>query len=60
MDTARARFELENDIQAVEADVLFKYDEAQQQAINQQKPWSRVRSPSLGLKFGALAPSFQA
>ena len=40
--TARARWELENNIQQVEdVDSLFKYDQAEQTAVQQQKPWSK-------------------
>ena len=46
MDTARATWELENNIQDLPADdatKLFRYDDAEQKAIQQQKPW--VRNP---------------
>ena len=39
---ARTRWELENNIQAVsEVDGYFKFNLAEQQAIQQQKPWAR-------------------
>lgn len=39
--TARARWELENNIQAEPVDALFKYDHQEQQLVQQQKPWSK-------------------
>jgi COP9 signalosome complex subunit 5 len=41
--TARARWELENNVQqqADSVDSYFKYDQAEQTAIQQQKPWSK-------------------
>lgn len=40
--TARARWELENQVQAVgDTDSLFKYDPAEHQVVLQQKPWSK-------------------
>lgn len=40
--TARARWELENNVQNVEdIDALFKYNLAEAQAVQQQKPWSK-------------------
>jgi hypothetical protein len=39
---ARARWELENNVQNVEdIDALFKYNAAEMQAVQQQKPWSK-------------------
>jgi COP9 signalosome complex subunit 5 len=41
---ARARWELENNIQSVageDVDALFKYNVAESQAVQQQKPWSK-------------------
>lgn len=39
---AQARWELENNVQAVEdLDSLFKYNAAEDRAIHQQKPWSK-------------------
>ena len=39
---ARLRWELENNVQAVtDVDALFKYDAAEQQVMQQQKPWSK-------------------
>ena len=39
---AQARWELENGVAPVnEVDSLFKYDRAEQQAVQQQKPWAR-------------------
>ncbi len=42
--TSRARWELENNIQQVsgeDVDALFKFDAAEQQLIQSQKPWSK-------------------
>ena len=44
MDTARAQWELENDVEAAsESDEasLFRYDEAQQKKIQEEKPWKQ-------------------
>lgn len=43
MDAAKARWELENQVQD-DGDALYKYDEAAQNAINQQRPWKNVSS----------------
>lgn len=41
-DTARMRWELENQVQNVAStDALYKYDHAEQQAIQSQKPWTK-------------------
>jgi hypothetical protein len=41
-DAARTRWELENNITAVsEVDGYFRYNQAEQQAIQAQKPWAR-------------------
>ena len=40
--TARARWELENNVQAVDdVDALFKYNAEADRAVQQQKPWSK-------------------
>lgn len=40
--TAKARWELENNIQSgEEVDALFKYDASEQQLVQQQRPWSK-------------------
>ena len=45
--TSKARWELENNIQttaaagAEDVDALFKYDPAEQQLIQSQKPWAK-------------------
>ena len=40
--TARARWELENNVQAVEdIDALFKYNAEADRAVQQQKPWAK-------------------
>ena len=39
---ARQRWELENDVQGIEnPDSYWKYDNAEQQAIQNQKPWAK-------------------
>lgn len=40
---AQKRWELENAVQVVQgdADSLYKYDNAAQQAVQQQKPWTK-------------------
>lgn len=38
---ALKRFELENNIQTVEADQIYKYDAAKHQAVLQAKPWAK-------------------
>lgn len=38
---ARQRWELENDIQDIQTDAYYKYDHAEQQALQQQKPWTK-------------------
>ena len=43
METAQKRWELENNIEYIDADQLYKYDAAGQNAINQQRPWKNVR-----------------
>lgn len=35
------RWELENNVQNVSTDALYKYDAAEQQAIQAQKPWTK-------------------
>jgi COP9 signalosome complex subunit 5 len=40
--TAQLRWELENNVQPVAStDALYKYDVAEQQAIQAQKPWTK-------------------
>ena len=44
--TARARWELENNVQTrglhgEDVDALYRHDHAEQQVIQQQKPWSK-------------------
>jgi COP9 signalosome complex subunit 5 len=40
--SAQKRWELENDVQNVEGcDAYYKYDAAEQQALQQQKPWTK-------------------
>ena len=39
---AQARWELENGIQKIsEADAYYKYDQAELQALQQQRPWTK-------------------
>lgn len=38
---ARARWELENDIQADDVDNYYQFNLAEQQALQQQKPWAK-------------------
>ena len=53
--TAQAPWELENNVQQVEdVDSLFRYDQQEQQAIQQQKPWSK--DPNYFKQY-ALRPS---
>jgi len=51
--SARARWELENNIQ--EGDAIYKYDAAQQQAIQQQKPWTKDPHFFKHVRISALA-----
>ena len=40
--SAQQRWELENDVRHVsEVDALYTFDAAEQQAIQQQRPWSK-------------------
>lgn len=40
--TSKARWELENSVQAInDVEAYYKYDAAAQQAIQQQKPWTK-------------------
>jgi hypothetical protein len=42
MDVAKARWELENQVQTVaDVDALYRHDEAEQKAIQAQKPWTK-------------------
>ncbi|KAG1660106.1 hypothetical protein FOA52_015086 [Chlamydomonas sp. UWO 241] len=53
---ARARWELENNIQTVEdVDALFKYNVADMQAVQQQKPWSKDPHFFKHVRISALA-----
>lgn len=39
---AQARWELENNVQReTEADAYYKYDQAELQALQQQRPWAK-------------------
>lgn len=38
---ARQRWELENDMQDIQSDAYYKYDASEQQALQQQKPWTK-------------------
>lgn len=39
--TAQKRWELENEVQPGDVDRLYHYDAAEQQALQQQKPWQK-------------------
>lgn len=53
---ARKRWELENDVHVVsEADGLFRYDKHEQQAIQQQRPWTRNPHHFQHVRISALA-----
>lgn len=55
-DTARMRWELENQVQNVQStDVLYKYDHAEQQAIQSQKPWTKDPHFFKHVRMSALA-----
>lgn len=56
--TSRARWELENNIQQVsgeDVDALFKFDAAEQQLIQSQKPWSKDPHHYKHVRMSALA-----
>ena len=58
MDTARAQWELENDVEAAsESDEasLFRYDEAQQKKIQEEKPWKQNPNYFKHVRVSALA-----
>ena len=38
---AKQRWELENDVQDIQSDAYYKHDAAEQQALLQQKPWTK-------------------
>ena len=38
---ARKRWELENEVGPSEVEQYYRYDNAEQQAMQQQKPWSK-------------------
>eukprot|EP00879_Flechtneria_rotunda_P030406 GHRR01033035.1.p1 GENE.GHRR01033035.1~~GHRR01033035.1.p1 ORF type:complete len:141 (+),score=35.16 GHRR01033035.1:244-666(+) len=52
---ARLRWELENNVQNVSTDVLYKYDQAEQQAIQSQKPWTKDPHYFKHVRMSALA-----
>ena len=43
MDTAKARWELENAVEQGGDDAMYRYDEAGQKAMDGQRPWKSVR-----------------
>lgn len=54
--TAKATWELENNIAEVEpSDALFRYDQEQQTAVQQQKPWARNPHFFKHVRVSALA-----
>eukprot|EP00882_Tetradesmus_deserticola_P016821 GHRQ01017986.1.p1 GENE.GHRQ01017986.1~~GHRQ01017986.1.p1 ORF type:complete len:253 (+),score=79.19 GHRQ01017986.1:328-1086(+) len=52
---ARMRWELENSVQNVSTDALYKYDEAEQKAIQSQKPWTKDPHYFKHVRMSALA-----
>lgn len=53
---ARTRWELENNVQEIsDADSYFKYEQVEQQAVQQQKPWARDPHFFKHVKISALA-----
>ena len=56
METARATWELENNVQDLAGDdLMFRYDEQQQKAIQQQKPWAKNPHYFKHVRVSALA-----
>ena len=57
METARANWELENNVELASEDdaSLFRYDDMQQTAIQQQKPWARNPHFFKHVRVSALA-----
>lgn len=54
--TAKATWELENNIVELEpSDAMFRYDEVQQKAVQQQKPWARNPHFFKHVRVSALA-----
>lgn len=54
--TAKATWELENNIVELEpSDGMFRYDEVQQKAVQQQKPWARNPHFFKHVRVSALA-----
>lgn len=54
--TAKATWELENNVVELEpSDALFRYDEVQQKAVQQQKPWARNPHFFKHVRVSALA-----
>jgi hypothetical protein len=39
--TAQARFEVENNVREVDGEPIYKYDQAAQKQLRDQKPWTR-------------------
>eukprot|EP00775_Hariotina_reticulata_P011952 gene11952-12095_t len=54
-DVARMRWELENNVHNVSTDLLYKYDAAEQQAIQAQKPWTKDPHYFKHVRMSALA-----
>lgn len=53
--TAQATWEIENNIKAIEADQIFKFDEQAQAECLAQKPWSRDPHFFKNVRISALA-----
>lgn len=52
---ARQTWELENNVEEVEADKIFRYDEAQQSQVQAQKPWTKDPHFFKKVRISALA-----
>jgi hypothetical protein len=49
------RFELENNVQNVEADTIYKYDRENQVKLRDQKPWTKESVASFPCSLSDLA-----
>ncbi|CAK0783191.1 proteasome regulatory particle subunit RPN11 [Coccomyxa viridis] len=52
---AKQRWELENDVQDIQSDAYYKHDAAEQQALLQQKPWTKDPHYFKNVRISALA-----
>lgn len=52
---AQKRWELENEVQAGDTEALYQYDIAEQQALQQQKPWQK--DPHYFKQYVTLRPT---